>query len=100
MILIVARDKPNILKLTSLQLMVFCFSCSKSCSFEYVFDKSLAVHANDSKVPFASGVDRHENIGEGEMGINAFIAIMSDPAFLDIPYGLYQKYTAPRSFDS
>ena len=46
----------------------------------------VAVHANDSKVPFASGVDRHENIGEGEMGINAFIAIMSNPAFLDIPF--------------
>ena len=48
MVLIAARDNPNILILTSLQLIVFCFSCSKSCSFEYVSDKSPAVQANDS----------------------------------------------------
>jgi len=46
----------------------------------------VAVHANDSKPPFASGVDRHENLGEGQMGLDAFVAIMSHPAFRDVPF--------------
>ena len=49
-------------------------------------DNLAAVHANDSKTPFASGVDRHENIGRGHMGEDAFIAIMAHPAFRDVPF--------------
>ena len=48
MVLIAASDRPNILKLTSLQLILFCFNCSKSSSFESVFDKSPVAHVNDS----------------------------------------------------
>jgi len=48
MVLIAARDKPSILKLTSLQLMLFSFNCCRSSSFESVFDRSPLVHANDS----------------------------------------------------
>jgi deoxyribonuclease-4 len=46
----------------------------------------VAVHANDSKTPFASAVDRHENIGEGHMGIDGFRTIMGHPAFKDVPF--------------
>jgi deoxyribonuclease-4 len=46
----------------------------------------VAVHANDSKTPFASAVDRHENIGQGHMGLDGFRVIMSHPAFRDIPF--------------
>ena len=46
----------------------------------------VAVHANDSKVPFGAGVDRHENLGQGQMGAEAFLAIMSHPAFRDVPF--------------
>ena len=45
-----------------------------------------AVHANDSKTAFASGVDRHENIGQGQMGEDAFAAIMAHPAFRNVPF--------------
>jgi deoxyribonuclease-4 len=45
-----------------------------------------AVHANDSKVAFGSGVDRHENIGEGNIGIEGFKTIMRHPAFADVPF--------------
>ena len=38
-------------------------------------DRLVAVHANDSKTEFASGVDRHENIGMGSMGEQAFLAV-------------------------
>ena len=46
----------------------------------------VAVHANDSKTPFASAVDRHENIGQGHMGLEGFRVIMGHPAFRDVPF--------------
>jgi deoxyribonuclease-4 len=46
----------------------------------------VAVHANDSKTPFASGVDRHENIGKGHMGLEGFRVIMRHTAFRDVPF--------------
>ena len=48
MVLIAARDIPSILKLTSLQLILFCFSCSRSCSFDKVSERFLVSHTNDS----------------------------------------------------
>lgn len=47
-----------------------------------------AVHCNDSKPPFGGAVDRHENIGEGQMGLAAFEAIMAHPGFRDVPFYL------------
>ena len=35
-------------------------------------DKLAAIHANDSKTELGSGKDRHENIGQGSIGIKAF----------------------------
>ncbi len=51
-------------------------------------DKLAAVHANDSKQPCGSGVDRHDNIGEGLIGEAGFEAIMAHPAFRDVPFFL------------
>ena len=48
----------------------------------------VAVHANDSKRVFGSGVDRHDNIGEGLIGEPGFSAIMGNPAFSDVPFFL------------
>jgi deoxyribonuclease-4 len=48
--------------------------------------KLVAVHANDAKVGFGSGVDRHENIGEGHIGVKGFETIMAYPAYRDIPF--------------
>jgi deoxyribonuclease-4 len=48
----------------------------------------VAVHANDSKKPIGSGVDRHANIGDGYIGETGFEAIMSNPAFQDLPFFL------------
>ena len=45
-----------------------------------------AVHANDSKRVCGSGVDRHDNIGEGFIGEEGFAAIMANPAFVDVPF--------------
>ena len=46
----------------------------------------VAVHANDAKVKLGSGVDRHENIGEGFIGIDGFKTIMAHSAFRDVPF--------------
>jgi len=46
----------------------------------------VAVHANDSKCPLAGGVDRHENIGEGHIGLDGLQNVMSHPAFRDAPF--------------
>lgn len=46
----------------------------------------VAVHANDSKGPLGSGVDRHENIGSGHIGVGGFATIVSNPAFANVPF--------------
>jgi len=43
------------------------------------------IHANDSKKPLGSRVDRHAAIGEGEIGADAFRLLMNDPRLKDIP---------------
>ena len=53
---------------------------------EIGLDRLIVVHANDAKVEFASGIDRHENIGEGYIGIEGFETIMAHPAFADAPF--------------
>ena len=45
-----------------------------------------AVHANDSKRVCGSGVDRHDNIGDGFIGEEGFAAIMANPAFAEVPF--------------
>ncbi|MEX0849606.1 MAG: deoxyribonuclease IV [Candidatus Dependentiae bacterium] len=37
------------------------------------------IHINDSKKPCGSRVDRHEHIGEGQIGLEAFKQLMNDP---------------------
>ena len=51
-------------------------------------DKLAAVHANDSKQLCGSGVDRHDNIGEGYIGEQEFACIMGNSIFRDIPFFL------------
>jgi hypothetical protein len=43
------------------------------------------MHINDSKTPFDSHRDRHENIGRGSIPISAFQWIMNNPDFQGIP---------------
>ena len=55
---------------------------------EIGLDRLVAVHANDSKPPLGSGIDRHENIGQGHIGVEGFENIMAHPAFRDVPFFL------------
>lgn len=49
-------------------------------------DRLVVIHANDSKVPFNSGVDRHENIGDGHIGLKGFKTILAEPRLRDLPF--------------
>ncbi len=49
------------------------------------FDRLKVVHCNDSKKGLGSRVDRHENIGRGEIGMKAFELLVNDPRFERIP---------------
>ncbi|MDR7419498.1 MAG: deoxyribonuclease IV [Armatimonadota bacterium] len=42
-------------------------------------------HLNDSRSPLGSQVDRHENIGEGEIGSDGFRAIVNHPRVQPLP---------------
>ena len=53
---------------------------------EIGLSKLVCVHANDAKVEYGSGVDRHENIGEGYIGIEGFEVIMGHAAVRDVPF--------------
>ena len=44
-----------------------------------------AFHLNDSKKPLGSRVDRHQHIGEGELGLEPFRFLLNDPRFTRIP---------------
>jgi deoxyribonuclease-4 len=42
-------------------------------------DNAPVFHANDSKTPLGSRVDRHEHIGKGRIGLEAFRRILNHP---------------------
>lgn len=48
-------------------------------------ERIVAFHLNDSKKPLGSRVDRHEHIGKGLIGIEAFRHLMTDKRFRDVP---------------
>ena len=69
--------------------------------------KLCAVHINDSKNPLGSHKDRHEKIGQGTIGLDAFARIVSHPALRDLPFiletpnelpGYAQEISLLRSF--
>ncbi len=45
-------------------------------------------HLNDSKKGLESRVDRHEHIGQGEIGLEGFRNLLNDPRFADHPMAL------------
>jgi len=48
-------------------------------------DRLKAFHLNDSKKPCGSRVDRHEHIGKGCLGLEAFRRLVTDPRFAGLP---------------
>ena len=58
------------------------------------FDKVIglerlkAVHVNDSKNPLGAHKDRHEKIGEGTLGLDAIVHVMTHPVLREKPFYL------------
>lgn len=49
-------------------------------------DRLKAIHINDSKNPLGSHKDRHEKIGQGYIGLEAFERIVTHPALRNLPF--------------
>lgn len=49
------------------------------------FDYLRGMHLNDAKSAFASRVDRHHSLGQGNIGLDAFTALMQDSRINGIP---------------
>ena len=77
-----------------------CHACAAGYSFNtqadyqkmwHDFDNFVGIenlkiiHLNDSMKPCGSRVDRHEHIGKGTIGLEAFRYIMNDDIFVEIP---------------
>ena len=48
-------------------------------------DRLVMFHLNDSKAALGSNRDRHENIGFGDLGADAFATLLNHPALADLP---------------
>ena len=48
-------------------------------------ERLAAFHLNDSKKELGSRVDRHDHIGQGRLGVEAFRLLLNDPRFWGIP---------------
>ena len=48
-------------------------------------DRLCALHINDSKNPFASHKDRHEVIGDGNLGLETFRRVVNHPILKKLP---------------
>ena len=51
-------------------------------------DKLKAIHLNDTMNAFAAHKDRHEKIGRGKIGLEAFGRIVNHPKLRDLPFYL------------
>jgi len=45
----------------------------------------VAFHLNDARAPLGSGLDRHENIGRGRLGLPPFRLLLNDRRFASVP---------------
>lgn len=52
------------------------------------FKRLKAIHLNDSMNPLGSHKDRHQRIGQGNIGLKAFAAIINHPRLRELPFYL------------
>lgn len=53
---------------------------------------AVVIHINDSKNPLGAGKDRHANIGQGTIGLEAIRYVVHHPEFMDLPKILETPY--------
>ena len=59
------------------------------------FSNIRLIHANDSKAPLGSHVDRHAHIGKGHIGLDAFRRILTHPKLRGKPFILETPVERP-----
>ncbi|MCR4260810.1 MAG: deoxyribonuclease IV [Candidatus Colwellbacteria bacterium] len=64
----------GMLDFTPSQVKTFFDSWEREIGMENL----VALHINDSKTKFRSGSDRHENLGEGEIGLDGFVNLAKE----------------------
>ncbi len=52
------------------------------------FERLALVHANDSRRELGSNVDRHANIGDGQIGLEGFTRLLREPRLRHVPWML------------
>jgi deoxyribonuclease IV len=65
-------------------------------------EKLRLIHINDSKSGFGSHLDRHENVGEGELGDAAIKSLLTHPKLTSLPFVLEvpgENKSGPRKVD-
>jgi deoxyribonuclease-4 len=55
------------------------------CGAAVGLERVLAFHLNDARAPLGSGLDRHEHIGRGFLGLAPFRRLLRDQRFRDVP---------------
>ena len=55
------------------------------CAATVGVGRVLAFHVNDAKAPLGSGLDRHEHVGAGGLGLTPFRCLMNDGRFARTP---------------
>lgn len=51
-------------------------------------DRLKAIHLNDSMNPLGSHKDRHQKIGQGNIGLDALVRVINHPVLRDLPFFL------------
>jgi deoxyribonuclease-4 len=57
------------------------------------FDRLRFLHANDSKRPLGSRVDRHAHIGKGHVGVEGFRRLLHDPRLMHLAMAIETEKT-------
>ncbi|MEQ1906763.1 MAG: deoxyribonuclease IV [Pirellulaceae bacterium] len=72
----------------------------KAMKNTFGLERIRALHLNDSKKELGSRVDRHEHIGDGELGIESFRRVLTHPQLKKLPMYLEtEKGTDPQGVD-
>jgi deoxyribonuclease-4 len=61
-------------------------AATASLDREVGLERVLCIHANDSKRECGSRIDRHEHIGRGKLGREAFRRLLADPRLARVPF--------------
>jgi len=74
-------------------------STMRAIDRSFGFDRIKLIHCNDSKAPLNSRVDRHEHIGLGHIGADAFRRLTHNLKFSSVPFILETPVDKERGYE-